>query len=38
MDKKQTVCDDERIEQFLSDQLGDDEQSDFEDHLGACDV
>jgi len=37
MDEKQTVCDAERIEQFLSDQLGDDEQLDFEDHLDACD-
>jgi len=38
MDKKQATCDARRIEQFLSDQLGDDEQSDFEGHLDACDT
>ena len=38
MDNKQATCDARRIEQFLSDQLSDDEQSDFEDHLDACDT
>ena len=37
MDEKQATCDAERIDQFLGDQLSDDEQADFEDHLDACD-
>ncbi len=38
MDKKQANCDGRRIKHFLSDQLSDGEQVEFEDHLNACDV
>jgi len=38
MDTKQATCDARRIEQFLNDQLSDDEQSAFEDHLSACEA
>jgi len=38
MEKKQATCQAGRIEQFLGDQLGDAEQTEFEDHLDGCDV